>query len=181
MRSSACILLIPLLVLCACAPATSNTESVSAPRQIRIEGAGTVNLNTTTSAHVARLDFPVPLVWKALPAAFETMGVPITFVDSAHYVLRNDGLKVRRQLADTPLGVFFDCGTTQVGENADSYDVHMTVSVEVQPEPATGNSRLLILLESAARPVSFSRDYSRCSTRGKFEQRFADAVKKQLK
>lgn len=173
-------LVLSLVALSACAHATSATESVAAPRQVRIEGAGSVNVNSTVSAHVERIELPVDLVWKALPAAFDAMSIPITDVDSVHHVMSNGGLKIRRQLGSTPLGVFMDCGSTQVGENADTYDVHLTMSVEVQPDPATGNTKLLLLMESAARPIAFSREYTRCTTRGKLEQRFAAAVKKQL-
>lgn len=162
---------------CASAPGTPGT---AAPRQVRIEGAGNVTVNSNVYAHVTSIQSPVDLVWRTLPAVFEEMSIPITTVDSTHHVLSNDGLKLRKQLGGTPLGVFIDCGTTQVGENADSYDVHLTFIAEVQPDPASGNSRLLLTMESAAKPIAFSRDYSRCTTRGKLEERFAAAVKKHL-
>ena len=173
-------LVLSLLAVGACAPASSTIEGAATTRQMRIEGAGKVNISTNPSAHVSRIESPADLVWKALPAAFDAMSIPITTVDTAHMVMSNGGLKIRRQLGSTSLGVFIDCGTTQVGENADSYDVYLTFSAEVQKDPESGNAKLLVVLESAARPVSFSRDYSRCTSRGKLEDRFATAVKKQL-
>ena len=171
-------LALSLAVLSACASGAP-TPGVAAPRQVRIEGAGSVNLNQNTYAHVERVEKPVDLVWAALPFAFEAMSIPITAIDSAHHVIRNDGLKARRVLGGTPLGVYLDCGSTQVGENADSYDVNMTLLAEVQPDES-GNAKLSLTLESMARPVSFSRDYTRCTTRGKLEERLTAALKKHI-
>jgi hypothetical protein len=36
------------------------------------------------------------------------------------------------------------------------------------------------MFESQAKPVSFSREYARCSTKGLLEQRIVEAVKAQL-
>jgi hypothetical protein len=62
---------------------------------------------------------------------------------------------------------------------ADSYDVHLTIQVQLKPDEG-GNTKLETMFETMAKPVSFSREYSRCSTRGVLEQRLAEAVKAQL-
>ena len=66
-----------------------------------------------------------------------------------------------------------------VGENADSYDVYLTVFSQVE-EDANGLAVLRTTFESMARPISFSREYSRCSSRGELERRLATAVMEQL-
>ncbi|MEP7001695.1 MAG: hypothetical protein ABI969_14505, partial [bacterium] len=74
-----------------------------------------------TSTHSTPIDYPVGKAFHALPAAFEALAIPITDVDTVHHSLSNGGLKLRRQLGNVPLSRFIDCGTTQIGENADTY------------------------------------------------------------
>jgi hypothetical protein len=149
---------------------------------VRIVGAGGGNLTLTSNAqaHVSRISAPIEKTWIAMPGAFEALSIPITSVDTLTHVVANEGFKLRRQLGSTPLSRFIDCGTTQIGENADSYDVHLTISVQLRPEEG-GITRLETMFEAMAKPVSFSREYSRCSSRGVLEARIADAVKAQLR
>jgi len=168
-----------LIALSACA--SSGTSSARPDETVRINGAGSSNLKLTsnTYAHVTKISAPLSRVWLAMPGAFEALSIPISSVDTITHVIANDGLKLRRQLGTTPLSRFIDCGNTQIGENADSYDVHLTISVKLIPDEG-GVTKLETMFESMAKPVSFSREYSRCSTRGVLEQRLADAVKAQL-
>ncbi|MEO8335344.1 MAG: hypothetical protein ABI664_10245 [bacterium] len=168
-----------LFALSACA--SSGGTSSRPDETVRIVGAGSSNLKLTsnTYAHVTRIAAPVDRVWLAMPGAFEALSIPISAVDSLDHSIANDGLKLRRQLGKTPLSRFIDCGSTQIGENADSYDVHFTIRVQLKPEEG-GMTKLETMFEAMAKPVSFSRDYSRCTTRGVLETRLADAVKAQL-
>lgn len=128
----------------------------------------------------ARVDFPIGKVWHALPAAFESLGIPITEVDNATHTIANGGLKLRRELGKVSLSRYIDCGTTQIGENADSYDVYLTITSRVQEDPGSGLSVLRTNFEAMAKPVAFSRDYARCSSKGELEKRLVAAVKSQL-
>jgi len=168
-----------LIALSACA--SSGSSSSRPDETVRINGAGSSNLKLTsnTYGHVSKISAPINSVWLAMPGAFEALSIPITNVDTIGHVIANDGLKLRRQLGKSPLSRFIDCGNTQVGENADSYDVHLTVSVKLTTDEG-GTTKLETMFESMAKPVSFSREYARCSTRGVLEQRLVDAVKAQL-
>ena len=168
-----------LIALSACA--SSGGSSSRPDETVRINGAGSSNLKLTsnTYGHVSKISAPISKVWLAMPGAFEALSIPISNVDTVGHVIANDGLKIRRQLGTTPLSRFIDCGNTQIGENADSYDVHLTISVKLTADEG-GTTKLETMFESMAKPVSFSREYSRCSTRGVLEQRLAEAVKAQL-
>jgi hypothetical protein len=168
-----------LIALSACA--SSGGASTRPDETVRINGAGGGNLKLTsnTYSHVTKIASPIARVWLAMPGAFESLSIPISNVDTVQHVIANDGLKLRRQLGKSPLSRFIDCGNTQIGENADSYDVHLTISVKLTPDEG-GTTRLETMFESMAKPVSFSREYARCSTRGVLEQRLAEAVKAQL-
>ncbi|MEP7002231.1 MAG: hypothetical protein ABI969_17210, partial [bacterium] len=75
---------------------------------------------------------------------------------------------------------FIDCGTTQIGENADTYDVYLTVVSQLEENKTSGLAILHTTFEAMARPIAFSREYARCSSRGELEKRIANAVKAQL-
>jgi hypothetical protein len=173
------VVVLSLISLSACA---SSGASTSRPDEtVRINGAGGGNLTLTSNAqaYVRRMPAPIEKVWIAMPAAFEALSIPITRVDTLTHSIANEGFKLRRQLGSTPLSRFIDCGSTQIGENADSYDVHFTISVQLRQEEG-GVTKLETMFEAMAKPVSFSREYSRCSSRGVLEARLADAVKAQL-
>ena len=87
--------------------------------------------------------------------------------------------KVRVRLGRTPLSRYLECGGTQIGSNADSYEVRLTVLAQVRAV-ASGGSSLATTFDAAAKPITFSQDYSRCSSKGLFESRLVELVTKQL-
>lgn len=166
-------------LLTGCASATSGT---AAPERetMRVTGAGNLRMTAIDQTSDVRIDFPVGKVWHALPAAFEQLGIPITEADDATHTIANGGLKIRRELGKVSLSRYIDCGTTQIGENADSYDVYLTITVHVDEVPTSGLSVMRTTFEAMARPIAFSRDYARCSSKGELEKRITAAVKSQL-
>ncbi|MDQ2666500.1 MAG: hypothetical protein M3Z05_10870 [Gemmatimonadota bacterium] len=171
------VLLLITMAGCASAPSASATPD---SETMRVSGAGNLRMAALDQTTNVKVDFPVDKVWHALPAAFESLGIPITSVDDATHTIANGGLKLRRELGKVSLSRYIDCGTTQIGENADSYDVYLTITSQVQEEPTSGLSVLRTTFEAMARPIAFSRDYARCSSKGELEKRLATAVKSQL-
>ena len=147
---------------------------------MRVSGAGNLRMAAIDQTTDVKISFPVGKVWHALPAAFEQLGIPITQADDATHTIANGGLKLRRQLGSTSLSRYIDCGSTQIGENADSYDVYLTITSRVDEEPTSGTSILRTTFEAMARPIAFSRDYARCSSKGELEKRLVESVKSQL-
>jgi hypothetical protein len=175
------LIVLSLAAVSACASSTAGSTRPET-ESIRVGSAGKDNLRLTsiTQANVTPMNFSLGKVWHALPAAFELMAIPITRVDTALYSISNDGMKLRRQLGTVSLSRFIDCGSTQIGDNADTYDVYLTIVSQVVEDKTSGLSSLQTTFEAMARPIAFSREYSRCSSRGVLEKRIADAVKAQL-
>lgn len=170
-----------LVALCACASsgptpgAGSTTQTIS----IGAGGAGgTTRINTSTIASVAAVPFPLADVWRVLPAAFDSLGIPKSLIDPATYVVGNQGMKVRQRLGKTPLSRFIECGTTQIGPNADSYEVFLTVSTQLSA--AGSETKVSTTVEALAKPINFAQEYSRCSTKGVLEPRLVEAIRKHL-
>jgi hypothetical protein len=171
-----------LAALCACAPTA--TPGAPAPSQtIRVGPAaagGSVTLNPTSNAHVSTIQLALDQVWRLLPAAFDSLGIPITTIDANGHLVSNEGVKLRQRLGKVPLSRYIECGTTQIGPNADSYDVFLSVSTQLEAAGG-GESRISTTVEAAARPLAFSQEYSRCTSKGVLEARIAEAVRGQIK
>jgi hypothetical protein len=119
-------------------------------------------------------------VWKLLPGVLDTLGIPVGTLEPASRTIGNSGLKIRGRLRGVPLSRYIDCGnSTQIGPNADSYDVNLVFLAEVRP--AQGGSTVRVTLQAVAKPVNFAQDYSQCSTKGMLESRFFDILSARLK
>jgi hypothetical protein len=162
------------------------TTSARPTQTMSILGGGAGNTMTISATGagpvVNSIGAAADRVWRVLPAAFDSLGIPVTRVDQAQKVIGNDGLKIRQKLKSTPLSRFIDCGQTQIGPNADSYEVHLVLLVQVKPVAgSTTASSIETNFEAAARPLTFSQGYSRCTTTTQLEKRLLDAVNAQLK
>jgi hypothetical protein len=170
--------IISLLALAACSSATTSGRT-ERTQTIRAEGMGSLTIAPTNPAVVTSVAASMEDVWLALPTVYDTLGIPKARIDVKKHEISSQGMKIRQRLGRTPLSRYIDCGNTQIGSNADSYEVFMTITTSVD-SVAQGTARLSTLVEAAARPLSFNQDYSRCSSRGLLESRIADAVKARL-
>jgi hypothetical protein len=176
-------LLAVALVACASSGASTSSGSPGVAQSITVQsaqGVGSVRVSTSNDAHVTSVPFPVADVWRALLAAYDSVGLPVTSVNEKTHVVANEGFKLRQRLGKTSLSRYLDCGATQIGANADSYDVHLAITSRVV-EGAPGAASIATTLEAAAKPITFAQDYTRCTSRGTLETRLVDLVKAQLR
>ncbi|MCA0377037.1 MAG: hypothetical protein LCH84_15405 [Gemmatimonadetes bacterium] len=181
MRPTTLLCLASLTALAACASGNAGSTS-RAPVTQTIGGAGVgrATITTTTEADVMTLPFDADMVFRVLPSLYDSLGVQINTVDPARRMIGNNGFKLRQRLGKAVLSTLIDCGNTQIGPNADSYDVYLSVITTVTPAGA-GASTLSTLLEAQARPITYNQAYNRCTTKGTLEQRLADLVTRRLK
>ena len=171
---------VSLIVVAGCASSSALPER-SDVRTIEVQGvAGKLATRSSSSAIVTSVTAPLEQVWRMLPALFDSLAVPVALIEPANHVIGNEGFKIRQRLGRASLSRYMDCGTTQIGPNADSYDVYLTVLVQLQPG-ANGTTSIATSFESLARPIAFSQEYSRCSTKGLFETSLVALVKARLK
>lgn len=179
MRSAA---LLSLLALAACA--TGNTASVAAPgrqESVRIANTGA---NTSSSIQVVAdnaapvttaIAAPIDVVWSALSAVYDSLAIPVTTRDAMSHTIGNSSLKLRRRLGTVRLSQFLDCGSTQGGPSADSYDMLISLVSSAQ---ATGAGTLISTqLSAQGRPVAFAGEYVNCSSNGTLEKQVTNRVK----
>jgi len=175
--------LLSLASLAACAP--TQTPSTLTPESERVRiGGGTpsgLRMTSNTAARVDTLWASLDRVWKVLPGVFATLEIPIEQFNSEAGTLGHSGLKLYRRLGKIPLTRYIDCGTTQIGPNADSYEVLLTVLTKVQRSRAdSSNTTVATTVEAVARPIQFRGDYMRCSSKGALEARLAEVLNVQL-
>jgi len=128
----------------------------------------------------AILPYSVEQVWRVLPFVFDSLGIPVASMDPAKRTLGNESFRVRSRLKGTPLSKFIDCGTsTQIGPNADTYDVVLVLTAQVLAAEA-GSSKVVTTFSAVGKPANFAQDYTPCNSRGLVESRFVDIVRTKL-
>lgn len=163
-------ILFVLISAASCASSPSRTPA----SEVR---TGTIGMTTATSVSNVNttVAYSVDRVWRVLPGAYSSLGIPIQMLDPKAHQVGNEGFKTRRVLGTTPLSRYIDCGLTQIGPNADSYDVVLTILSQLQSAP-NGGTTIVTTVESSARPATYSQEYSRCSSKGVLEARLTDSL-----
>jgi hypothetical protein len=176
--------LLILLGLLGCASSGPTIERPATPQTVRVTGSAAGNLSvgmsSTSDAKVTRVAAAPADVWRVLPGVFDSFAIPLSSVDDKARVLGNSGFNLRRRLGSVPLPRLIDCGTTQGGPSADTYDIRLSVLTQVSPAEGGGSS-IITTVDAMGRPVAFSGEYVRCTSTGSLETRIADAIQAQLR
>ena len=176
--------LLLIVALTACAGTSSSSAPAPAAQTVRVVGSGTgaaLRMDASGSSSIHTLSASADQVWRALPAVFDSLGVPVATVDASKRIIGNSGFKVRTRLKGVSLSRYIDCGnSTQIGANADSYDVHLVMTAEVQPAETAGTAKVITHFQALAKPVNFSQEYSQCSSKGSLETKFIDILNARL-
>ena len=138
-------------------------------------------MTSSTTARIDTLWSGLDRTWKVMPSVFATLEIPIESFNSETGVIGNSGLKLYRRLGKTPLTRVLDCGSTQIGPNADSYEVMLSVLTKIQRSRAdTSNTTVATTVEATARPIQFRGDPVRCTSKGLLEARLLEVLKVHL-
>lgn len=173
---SVSLLPLGLLIAAACSSRGTVISTASAPQSIGVAGSSDrMSIAPSTGPHRNTLDATVDDVWRALPAAFDSIGVPVGRLDLGNKLIANDGLKIRQRLGKVSLSRYIDCGQTQIGPNADSYEVYIILAVQARAASTTSTA-LTTTFEALSRPIAFSQGYSRCTSNGSLEAKLLAAV-----
>jgi hypothetical protein len=180
MTVAAC-LLSGMFAIGACATSPSSA-TVTRPATQTIGGpevGGSIRIAPGSGPDVTTLPFPMAQIWTALPIALDSLTIPVTRVDPAQHVIGNESFKIRQRLGKATLSRYLDCGQTQIGPNADSYEVMLTVLVQLQ-SVGDASTKVSTTVQAMAKPITFNQGYSQCSTKGELETRLLNVVKAQL-
>jgi hypothetical protein len=175
------------LMFLAGAAACASSPSGSAPPPPQPQTVTVAGTNSTMrvggiadATGSATLPYTVEQVWRVLPFVFDSLGIPIAAMDPAKRTLGNESFRVRARLKGTPLSRYIDCGTsTQIGPNADNYDVVLILTAYVHAADP-GSSTVGTTFSAVAKPANFAQDYAPCNSRGLMESRFIDIARAKL-
>lgn len=171
---------VSVVLLAACASSSPSPSPSPQPDQTVRVVAGTGNtgssMTITKSDDPSQRLMPVPSarIWEALPAVYDSLGLPITDRNVQARTIGTSSLKLRRRLGNVPLSRYLDCGDTQGSPSADSYDVLLTVTTRLAP---SGDSTAVVTrVEALARPTFVSGEYVNCGSTRALEKRFFDLL-----
>lgn len=180
------VVLLSIAVLFACSSSGTSTPQTAArpsetTTQVSIQGVGAIGIKTVPvqDSYVGIVSYPMGRVWAAMPAAYDSVGLKLTTLDPATHTVGNSGVNIRRILGKTALSKYINCGKTQIDQNADTYDVHLTLLTHVAAD-AAGATKVTTTLSASAKPIAFAGDYVPCSSLGRLEVRLHDLMYAEL-
>ena len=172
-----------LLMLAACTSAPNTPpDPATRPNDVRVAGAGggirgsAMRVNPSYDVTFDTVHATVDRVWAALPAIYTALSIPLTTADPNTLRFGNEGMKIRRRLGETQLIKLLDCGRSQIGENADSYEIVMSVLTTLQRLDAQ-TTRVSTAIEASGKPIQFAGAETRCRTKGELERQISLALR----
>ena len=118
-----------------------------------------------------------PVTFATAKQTIDAMKLPITGIDSTHWLLANTGFKARRKVAGYAMSWAFQCGATMTGDYADTARLSIAYALFVEPT-IEGHSRLGIAVIAGAETVDgTARAPWDCSSTGRLEQEIVERVR----
>ncbi len=181
-------LLIPAIVLFAAGCASAGAAAGGAPTQTvatnRVMTSGgemmqtnTMNIDTDVKLFVTGT---VDEAWAVLPGVYAALGIPLSMNDNVRKTLGNTGWRVRRQIGRVSARNYLDCGSSGTLENAETYQLTLSITTTVLPNSKGGSIISTALTGSGKNPVTSSSAEVRCASKGDLEMRIRDDVQKAL-
>jgi hypothetical protein len=170
--------------LLGCASSSATPGGATPLESIRISGGAglpttTVDTHPTTATSTTLVGFSLDRVWVALRVAYDSLAIPVSTVDATSHTIGNASLRIRRKLGNVAMSKYVNCGNTQGGPSADSYELILGVVTRAEPAES-GMTRLVTSVEAQGRPLTLSSEYARCTSTGGLETRIAQIVTAQL-
>jgi hypothetical protein len=117
---------------------------------------------------------PARAAWRALAAAYTSVGLKLLGADSASQSIASTMMRVHQFLGRTPLSRYMTCGRTAFGDASDTQEITLRVRSTVEPGP-NGDALVRTLVRAVATPQG-SNAFRCSSTRG-LELRIAGYLK----
>jgi hypothetical protein len=153
------------------APGSASTETARVIGATSEGGMQAISVGAPI-AGASTVTASVEKLWNAVPAVYDSLGIPPGMVEPASHMYGNRGLQIRRQLGTVRLSRYIDCGSAQARPSADFYDVNLSVVTQLQPVDSA-NTKVVTTVDAMARPVAFTGEYIRCATTGGIESRIS--------
>ena len=169
----------------ACAPASSPEPDI-APTPTVATARVVTTAGRTVTAGAMNIDLDVRLfvtgtpdqAWVALGAVYQELGIPLSLNDAAAKTLGNTGWRVRRSIGRVPAQRYLDCGSSGTIQNAETYQLSLSIVSSVKPNPNGGAIVTTALSGTGRNPITSSSADVRCVSTGDLELRIRDMVER---
>lgn len=129
--------------------------------------------------YLFELAAPAEEAWAELPAVYESLGLPLAFVDAERWELGNGGWSLPERLDGERPSHWLDCGRgIAATPNADAYDVVMSIRSGITA--TASGSAVETALTGSAGPRDASGGVVACSSRGTLEERIGELLHERL-
>jgi hypothetical protein len=176
------VALVSCLSFVACATANGPAASSTATETVRVGGGAggtmTAEIHPTVNAIGEVVPFTMDRTWGAVRAAYDSLSLTVATFDPATHTIASPTLRLRRRLGETSLSKYINCGNTQGGQSADSYEIQLTIQTVLQA--ADAGTQVLSTVSADGRPITLAGEYTHCTSTGILERRVAEIVKAQL-
>ena len=172
--------------LAACSQSGNSAGAAPVPVTVSAQHGGTiggmsgVTMMLGSTGQTARVGASRDAVWAKLPAAYESLGLPLSFREDARYRLGNDQIKARRALNGVQMRTILDCGSDLNGEKAETYDIRLTIETSIAQGSRADAAEVTTMVSGLGRSPNFGNNDITCSTKGELERRILRYVRTQL-
>jgi hypothetical protein len=149
-------------------------EPVQTTRIVGNGGSTEMRTSPGVGRGVVMVEGSLASVWQSLAAAYDSVGLTITTSSPGQGILGTESFKIRRKLKDVPLTRYIDCGNTQGGPSAETYEILLTVMTQLQP--TADGTRATTILQASGRPISLGGSYMTCGSTGRLEERIGELI-----
>jgi hypothetical protein len=182
--SASCLLMV---LLSACA-SSGSISGGAAPTPVTVftpnsgTASGTTGMQIVAGAtgQSASVSASRDAVWARLPAAYESLGIPVSVKDDARFRIGNDQFKARRAINGVQMRTILDCGSDLNGEKAETYDIRLSIETTVAPGATAETSEITTTVSGLGRSPSFGNSEVTCGTKGELERRILRYVRVQF-
>ncbi|MGE0160582.1 MAG: hypothetical protein AB7T31_14325 [Gemmatimonadales bacterium] len=118
-------------------------------------------------------------IWDVLPSVFESLSIDAEMMDPTSLVIGTDRVRASR-VDGVRLSEFLDCGGGVAAPNADSYDVTLSLFVQLEAE---GPSSTLVrtVLDASAQSRYNQSDQIQCASFGTLERRVVGRIDERMR
>ncbi|MEP6690402.1 MAG: hypothetical protein ABJD07_04550 [Gemmatimonadaceae bacterium] len=168
---------------CASPGASSSVGDAKTQSTVRVNQGGSTAAALTVTNQPTTVTVVVPTlparVWRELPAAYDSLGIPVTKLINEDMLIGNQNFKVRRSLAGVRLPKYLECGGPASAPNAETYQVTMSILTQLQKRE-DGGTLVSTLIDASAQSVNFNNSSVACRSNGDLEKLVAKIVQARL-
>jgi hypothetical protein len=118
-------------------------------------------------------------IWGVLPSVFTSLSIDAEMMDPTTLVLGTQRLRTSR-VDGNRLSAFLDCGGGVAAPNADSYDVQLSLFVQLEGE-GSGSTLVRTVVDATAQSRYNQSDQIQCASFGTLERRVVGLIEQHLR